>query len=166
MRIPAAPLLNPLELLDDPQLVARQFFQPLASTPPALVPGPPFRTSHHQPKRSGWRPGDIESGPLAGLRVSRPGPGLGGPTVWSDPAGTRRRGGVGRGAMASRAEADTPIDDRGDTAVPQRRSRRAAVEPQHPLRQVLVGQTIAPRSTCRHRPAKTSSPGSCQISTC
>jgi len=70
MRIPAAPLLQPHELLDDPQLVERQFFEPLAADPSRLVPGAPFSLQHHQERGSqAWTPGDIAGGPLAGLKV-------------------------------------------------------------------------------------------------
>ena len=73
MRIPAAPLLNPLQLLDEPQLVDRAFFTPLGSAPQVRVPGPPFTFTHHQaPSNShqaSWQPGDVQGGPLAGLRI-------------------------------------------------------------------------------------------------
>ncbi|MFB0926675.1 MAG: CoA transferase [Acidimicrobiales bacterium] len=71
MRIPAAPLLDPLELLEDPQLVDRAFFEPLASDRAHSVPGPPFQVSHEQPGGNGtsWQPGSVTDGPLAGLRV-------------------------------------------------------------------------------------------------
>jgi crotonobetainyl-CoA:carnitine CoA-transferase CaiB-like acyl-CoA transferase len=70
MRIPAAPLLDPLELLDDPQLVDRAFFEPLASDPTYVVPGPPFQVSHGQASGNRtWQPGPVHDGPLAGLRV-------------------------------------------------------------------------------------------------
>lgn len=70
MRIPTAPLLDPLELLADPQLVARGFFRPLPEDPSISIPGPPFTLSHEQSRGSGaWQPGDIADGPLAGLRV-------------------------------------------------------------------------------------------------
>ena len=70
MRIPSAPVLTPLELLTDPQLIARDFFQPLAGDPNTFVPGQPFTYQHHQP-RSGrsWQPGPVAEGPLAGLKV-------------------------------------------------------------------------------------------------
>jgi len=70
MRIPTAPLLDPGELLHDPQLIDRSFFEPLTGDPATFIPGKPFRTSHQQPAGdSGWRPGPIEEGPLAGLQV-------------------------------------------------------------------------------------------------
>lgn len=70
MRIPTSPLLNPLELLDDPQLRARDFFVPLTADSSKQVPGPPFTFSHEQPRGDGaWQPGDAAGGPLAGLKV-------------------------------------------------------------------------------------------------
>lgn len=70
MRIPTAPLLDPLELLEDPQLVDRGFFRAVPDNPTVRIPGPPFTLSHEQPRGEGaWRPGDIADGPLAGLTV-------------------------------------------------------------------------------------------------
>lgn len=70
LRIPAAPLLDTAELLDDEQLVARKFFRQAADGSGVLVPRSPFTLSHWQsPGGSGWTPGDVAEGPLAGLRV-------------------------------------------------------------------------------------------------
>jgi len=70
MRIPSAPVLSPRELLDDPQLRARDFFQSLAGDADTLVPGPPFSFHHHQDRgHRSWQPGPIAEGPLAGLKV-------------------------------------------------------------------------------------------------
>jgi len=70
MRIPTAPLLAPAELLEDPQLLARNFFQPLASNPDVKIPGPPFSFGHQQERgANAWQPGGLEGGPLAGLKV-------------------------------------------------------------------------------------------------
>ena len=70
MRIPAAPLLNPLELVDDPQLIDRAFFRPLESDASVRAPGPPFTFTHRQnPGPGAWQPGDVQGGPLAGLRI-------------------------------------------------------------------------------------------------
>jgi len=70
VRIPACPLLDPIELLDDPQLVAREFFRPLESDPSTMVPGSPFAFGHEQSSAGKtWQPGDLEAGPLSGLRV-------------------------------------------------------------------------------------------------
>lgn len=69
MRIPACPLRTPLELLDDPQLIDREFFQPLPGTE-LMVPRAPFTLSHQQdPAGSAWKPGATDAGPLAGLKV-------------------------------------------------------------------------------------------------
>lgn len=70
MRVPACPLLTPAELLDDPQLVSRSFFSPLTGDPSVLAPRPPFSFSHHQVRGTrAWQPGDLDNGPLAGLKV-------------------------------------------------------------------------------------------------
>jgi len=71
MRIPTCPLRSPLELLDDPQLAARGFLQPVDGDHGPLVPGSPFSFSHHQePGGRGWQPEQTPGdGPLAGLRV-------------------------------------------------------------------------------------------------
>jgi len=70
MRVPAAPLLAPAELLKDPQLAAREFFRPLASDPTIQIPGRPYTLSHEQQRGDrAWQPGPISQGPLAGLKV-------------------------------------------------------------------------------------------------
>lgn len=70
MRVPAAPLLDSRELLDDAQLVDRGFFRDAAGAEGVRVAGLPFTLSHHQaPSSGGWKPGDLADGPLAGLRV-------------------------------------------------------------------------------------------------
>jgi len=74
MRIPTCPLRSPLELLDDPQLIAREFFEPLPGTN-AKAPRSPFTMSHRQPRSDEfptWQPGTdlgVDDGPLTGLRV-------------------------------------------------------------------------------------------------
>jgi len=70
LRVPAAPLLDTAELLDDKQLLDRGFFRPHDAQPNVLVPSTPFTLSHWQsPAGSGWKPGELAGGPLAGLRV-------------------------------------------------------------------------------------------------
>jgi len=70
MRIPTSPVLNMSQLLDDPQLVARDVLQPLVGDPTVRAPRPPFLFSHQQPRGPGaWQPGDLAGGPLAGLKV-------------------------------------------------------------------------------------------------
>jgi len=73
MRVPACPLLDPIELLDDPQLVARDFFRSHSDDPTISVPGLPF-SFHPSPVPSNaevaaWEPGPIADGPLAGLQI-------------------------------------------------------------------------------------------------
>ena len=70
LRIPAAPLRAPADLVTDPQLVDRGFFEPVPTQPSVVQPGRPFRFSHHQPPGPHkWQPGPVDQGPLAGLRV-------------------------------------------------------------------------------------------------
>lgn len=70
MRIPTCPLRTPLELLTDPQLIDRDFMEPLRPGATELIPGPPFSLSHHQDAAgSAWQPGQPGRGPLAGLKV-------------------------------------------------------------------------------------------------
>ena len=70
MRIPAAPLLSPGDLLHDEQLRSRSFFHCPASAPTVELPGSPVSFTSPQPSAGGgWQPGGLEEGPLAGLRV-------------------------------------------------------------------------------------------------
>lgn len=70
MRVPAAPLLDTAELLDDAQLNNRNFFRPLADGSGVQVPRGPFTLSHQQVTDDRrWEAEDLAQGPLAGLRV-------------------------------------------------------------------------------------------------
>lgn len=76
VRVPACPLRTPAELLTDPQLLERGFFEQLGSHQPRLVPRAPFSVKHRQePAGTSWCPHRQTSldgatpPPLAGLRV-------------------------------------------------------------------------------------------------
>lgn len=81
MRIPTGPALSMLELLDDPQLADREFFDDHDGV---KHPSRPYRISNQQTSQGqGWVPGDVAEGPLAGLKV------LDLTRVWAGPLATR-----------------------------------------------------------------------------
>jgi len=71
MRIPTGPSLSMLQLLDDPQLLARDFFGGDAGWPSGLrAPKTPFTiTPKAGSDGSTWTPGSVDDGPLTGLRI-------------------------------------------------------------------------------------------------